>query len=83
MDLRIGDAGLIWQEQARPDVREQHPSLWVTGFIFDLDLSRFLYAIRSGELGLSAKFDLLPEMQVRFSIAPGVTANCLAAAAGL
>lgn len=82
-ELRIGDARVPWQPQPRPDVNAGHPDLRVTGFIVDLDLSQYLYAIRSNELSLVAALSPTRERELQFSVAPGVLANCLAAAAGV
>jgi hypothetical protein len=83
IDLRIEDAPVPWQAQTRPDVTSEYVEFSVTGFIFDLDLSQYLYAIRSGELSLTVTFPRGPEMEVQFSVAPGVAARCLAAAGGV
>jgi hypothetical protein len=83
LELRIESALVPWQAQARPDAAAEYPESSVTGFLIDLDLNRYLYAIRSGELSLTLAFPGAPEKEVRFSLAPGVAARCLAAAAGV
>ena len=80
LEFRIGDAHIPWQAQARPDVIADHPELLVTGFTFDLDLSQCLYAVHASELALRVLFPRAPEIELPFSVAPGVAANCLAAA---
>lgn len=82
-ELRIGDARVPWQPQTRPDVTAGHPDMRATGFIIDFDLSQYLYAIRSNELSLVAAVSATRETELQFSVAPGVLANCLAAAAGV
>lgn len=83
LELRIGDAHVPWQEQERPDVAAANTKLWETGFIFDLDVSQYLYAIQSDELVFTAALPHTADMQLRFSVAPGVRANCWASAAGV
>jgi hypothetical protein len=83
LELRIEGAAVPWQAQTRPDVAAEYPESSVTGFIIDIDLSKYLYAIRSGELSLTLAFPGAPERGVGFSVAPGVAARCLAAAAGV
>ena len=81
LELRIGDARVTWQVEARPDVSDNHPNLWITGFHFDLDVGQHLYAIRSGELVVTFIVPTAPEVQMQFSVLNSVTSNCLARAA--
>lgn len=83
LDLRIEDALVPWQAQVRPDVTAEYVESSVTGFIIDLDLSQHLYAIRAGELYLTARAPGAQEVRIAFSVGPGVTAHCLAAAASV
>jgi hypothetical protein len=83
LEFRIGDANVPWQPRDRPDVTAEYTELSVIGFTFDLDLSQYLYAVRSSELALRAVFPRAPEIELQFSVAPGVAADCLAAAAGI
>jgi hypothetical protein len=83
LEFQIGDANLPWHAHVRPDVAAEHTGLWVTGFTFDLDLSQYLYAIRSSELAVKAVFPRAPEIELQFFVAPGVTADCLAEAVGI
>jgi len=83
-ELRIGDARVAWRADARPDVADVYPELSITGFTFDLDLSQYLYAVApDGHLILAAVFGRAPEMKLRFTVAAGVMADCLAAATGI
>lgn len=81
--FRIGDGDVPWRLQSRADVTAVHPEMSVTGFTFDLDLSYYLYAVRSSELAISVVVPGAPKIELRFSVAPGLTATCLAAAAVL
>jgi hypothetical protein len=83
MELRVGDACVLWQTQERPDVADKHPELSVSGFVADLDLAQYLYAIRCGELVVTAALPRGPELKTVFTVSPGLTAKCLAAAAGV
>ena len=83
LELYIANGAVRWHEQVRPDVAAEYPESSVTGFIIDLDLSQHLYAIRAGELYLTVRAPGAQEVRIAFSVGPGVTAHCLAAAAGV
>jgi hypothetical protein len=83
-ELRIGDGRVPSRAEARPDVAAAYPDLAIVGFVVDLDLSQYLYAVgRDSQLVLTAVFARAPEMKIRFTVASGVTAGCLAAATGI
>lgn len=83
LELRLADGPVRWQPQQRPDVAAEYPELWVAGFVLNLDLSQYPYAIRSSELSLCATFPHSPELKVQLSVAPGLAAKCFAAVAGI
>ena len=83
LEFRLGDANVPWHADVRSDVAAEHTELSVIGFTFELDLSQYLYAVRSSELALRVVFLRAPEIELQFFVAPGVTADCLAAAAGI
>jgi hypothetical protein len=79
----ISDAPIPWQDQERDDVNAQNPTSWVRGFTLRLDLSQYLFAVRSNELELTISFSPGHQRQLLFSLAPGLMEECLTATSGV